>query len=136
MKGALTVAITILTGLSRRELYIDARDLQSDSDPENPMTAEEYTAILTARGKEKLADNQLVKSFETNIRIVNPTYELGKDYQLGDTITIIDENLGITTDAIVEAVERSVSGQEQEVTLTLGYGQPTIYDVLKRKAGI
>lgn len=127
---------TTPTGLSRRELYIDARDLQSNSDPDNPMTAEEYTSVLTVRGKEKLSENQLVKSFETNIRIVNPTYELGRDFQLGDTITIIDENLGITTDAVVEAVTRSVSGQEEEMTLTLGYGQPTIYDVLKRKAGI
>ena len=33
------------TGLSRRELYIDARDLQSDSGLDKPLTAEEYAAL-------------------------------------------------------------------------------------------
>ena len=61
------------TGLFRRELYIDARDLQSDSDPDKPLTEEEYTAVLTARGKEKLAEHQLVRSFSAEVRTYDPT---------------------------------------------------------------
>lgn len=125
-----------ISGLSRRELYIDARDLQSDSDPENPLTPEEYLAVLTNRGKEKLAENQLVQSFSADVRTLNPTYKIGEDYNLGDVITVIDEHMGITVDAVVQAVEQSVNESgKQEMVLTLGYGQPTIYDVLKRKAG-
>lgn len=118
----------------RRELYIDARDLQSDSDPDNPLKPEEYTALLTNRGREKLAENQLVKSFSADMRTVFPTYVLGEDYQLGDTITVTDQRLGVTADATVQAVERSVSGNGETMTLTLGYGQPTIEKWL-RKAG-
>ncbi len=123
-------------GLSRRELFIDARDLQSDSDPEKPLTPEEYAAVLTTRGKEKLAENQLVRSFSAEVKTYNPTYLYGEDFLLGDIITVTDERLGITVDAVVQGVERSVNAVGDEgLTLTLGYGQPTIYDVLKRKAG-
>jgi len=123
------------SGLSRREIYIDARDLQSDSDPDKPLTAEEYAAVLAARGKEKLAGNQLVRSFSAEVRTYDPTYPYGEDFFLGDTITVTDERLGITVDTVVYGVERSVSAAGESLTLTLGYGQPTIYDVLKRKAG-
>ena len=118
----------------RREIYIDARDLQSDSDPDNPLTPEEYTALLENRGREKLAENQLVKSFSAVIRTIDPTYTLGEDFHLGDTITVIDERLGVTADAVVQGVERAVGEDGESMVLTLGYSQPTIYDVL-RKAG-
>ncbi len=122
------------SGLARRELFVDARDLQSDADPDNPLTAEEYAAVLTVRGEEMLAENQLVQSFSTVVRTLEPTYEYGVDFFLGDTITAIDERQGVTADAVVQAVQRSVSAEGEGLLLTLGYGQPTIYDILKRKA--
>ena len=118
----------------RREIYIDARDLQSDSDPDNPLTLEEYTALLENRGREKLAENQLVKSFSAVIRTIDPTYTLGEDFHLGDTITVIDERMGVTADAVVQGVERAVGEDGESMVLTMGYSQHTIYDVL-RKAG-
>lgn len=123
------------TGLQRREIWIDARDLQSDSDPDNPLTPEEYIAVLNARGKQKLAECQLVQSFSVQVRELDPTYAYGVDYQLGDTITVTDENLGVSVNAVVQGVQRSVSGTEEGLTLTLGYGQPTLHDILRRKAG-
>lgn len=121
------------SGLSRREIFIDARDLQSDSDPDKPLTPEEYVALLAGRGSQKLAENQLVRAFESKVRTYSPTYEYGKDFHLGDTITVADERLGITVNAVVSGVERSVSAQGESLTLTFGYGQPTIHDALKRK---
>lgn len=118
----------------RREIYIDARDLQSDSDPDKPLTPEEYAALLENRGREKLSENQLVKSFSAVIRTIDPTYTLGEDFQLGDTITVIDERMGVTADAVVQAVERAVGEDGESMVLTLGYSQPTIYDMI-RKAG-
>lgn len=118
----------------RREIYIDARDLQSDSDPDKPLTPEEYTAVLTARGREKLAERQLVQSFAATVRERGATYVLGEDYQLGDTITVIDEMMGVTADAVVQGVTRSIGRNGETMGLTLGYNQPTAYDILKRKA--
>lgn len=119
----------------RREIYIDARDLQSDSDPDKPITTEEYAALLTNRGREKLAEHQLVQSFAATVRDRDATYTLGEDYQLGDTITVIDDKLGVTANAVVQGVTRSVGRDGESMDLALGYGQPTIYDILKRKAG-
>lgn len=121
------------TGIFRRELWIDARDLQSDSDPDKPLSPEEYIAALTARGREKLAENQLVQSFSATVRMHSPTYEYGKDFFLGDTITATDDRLGVTSDAVVEGVTYAVSRDGDVMELELGYGQPTIYDILKRK---
>lgn len=121
------------TGLSRREIWIDARDLQSDSDPDNPLTPAEYQAVLENRGKGKLAEKQLVRSFASKVRTYDSTYQIGEDYQTGDIITVIDERLGLTVDAVVQAVERSV-GKDEDLVLTFGYGQPTVFDKLARKA--
>ncbi len=60
------------SGLARRELFVDARDLQSDADPDNPLTPEEYAAVLTVRGEEMLTENQLVQSFSTVVRTLAP----------------------------------------------------------------
>lgn len=121
------------TGLSRREIWIDARDIQSDSDPDNPLTPAEYQAVLENRGKGKLAEKQLVRSFSSQVRTYDSTYQIGEDYQIGDIITVIDERLGLTVDAVVQAVERSV-GKDEDMVLTFGYGQPTVFDKLSRKA--
>ncbi len=123
------------SGFQRREIYIDARDLQSDSDPDNPLSPEEYAALLTARGRQKLAECQLVQSFSATVRTLDPTYALGADYRLGDVITVTDNRIGVTADAVVQGVERSVSEAGDEMVLTLGYSQPTLHDLLKRKAG-
>lgn len=132
--------ITVLDGADepvwphRRETFIDARDLQSDADPDKPLTAEEYSALLANRGREKLAENQLVRSFSAKVRTYDPTYQYGKDFQLGDIITVADERLGITIDAVAQGVEQSVGARGESIFLALGYGQPTIYDIVKRKA--
>lgn len=122
-------------GFSRHELFVDARDLQSDADPEKPMSEKEYMEILYTRGNEKIAEAQLVQNFSTSIRMRDPTYVYGVDFFLGDTITVIDERLGITIDAVVEGVERSVNKTGEDLVLNLGYGLPTLSERL-RKAGV
>ncbi len=124
----------IPSGFARRELWVDARDLQSEREGSSPMTPEEYASVLTTRGAEKLAENQLVKSFNATVRTYNSTYEYGVDFFLGDTITVIDEHLGVSVDAVVQGVERSVSREGESLSLVLGYAQPTLHDRLRRKA--
>lgn len=124
------------TGLDRREMYVDARDLQSESTgTDGDMTEDEYAETLETRGLEKLAEQQLVKSFSAVVRTYGATYEYGSDFLLGDTITVTDERLGLSVSAVVQAVSRTVSQQGEDMELTLGYSQPTVHDLLKRKAG-
>lgn len=121
-------------GLSRRELWVDARDLQrGDESASDRLTQEEYAAVLSTRGYEKLAENQLVQAFSAVVRTLAPSYELGRDFQLGDKITVEDRRLGVTADAVVTAARYSISREGEQMELTLGYTQPTLHQILKRK---
>ena len=120
------------TGLSRRELWVDARDIQS-GEGEGALSPEEYKAARETRGREKLAECQLVQNFAAQVRTMDPTFEYGRDYKLGDKITVSDRRLGVTVGAVVTAAEYTVSRDGRGLSLTLGYSQPTIYEKLARK---
>ena len=123
---------SVISGISRREMYVDARDLQSESNAEEPMPEEEYLEVLTTRGTEKLSDSQLVQSFSATVRSLNPTYEFEKDFFLGDTITVKDERVGVMANAVVEGVERSFSRDGEDMVLTFGYSAPTLGEKLRK----
>jgi len=119
-------------GFSRRELWVDARDLQRGQG-EDQLSAEEYAAVLANRGREKLAEHRPSRSFSVTVRMVNPTYQYGRDFFLGDTITVTDQRLGVTASAVVTGAQRFISRGEQGMSLTLGFGQPSLYEKLRRK---
>lgn len=122
-------------GFSRRELFVDAKDLRSRQEGSDAqMTAEEYAAVLQTRGAEKLNENQLVRAFTATVRTHDPTYTYGVDFFPGDTITVIDERLGVQMEAVVQGAARAVSREGESLSLILGYSQPTLYERLQRKA--
>lgn len=125
---------TAPTGLSRRELWVDARDLQSGEEgSEDQLTPEEYAAALTTRGREKLAEKQLVQSFSAGVRMEGAAFAYGQDYHLGDTITVTDRQLGVTVEAVVTGAEYADTADGQSMNLTLGYSQPTLPQIIARK---
>ena len=73
------------SGLNRKELYVDARDLQSEND-DVVMTAAEYRQALTERGQSKLAEHQPILILDGDINVHNQLYEYGVDYDLGDIV--------------------------------------------------
>lgn len=81
-------------GLNRRELFTDARDIQSEYRDEKgnevKLSNEAYLAKLKDRGKEKLNENKAVTAFEGE---VEPTrsFVYKKDYYLGDIVQIENE---------------------------------------------
>lgn len=77
------------SGLSRRELYTDARDIQSDVDGQK-MADEEYNALLDQRGREKLAENVYTKVF-TGETETTKTFVYGEDFFIGDIVQITNE---------------------------------------------
>lgn len=77
-------------GLERRELFTDARDISSDTGEEETLTEEEYTAQLQQRGKEILAENVEVVSFEGEAETTT-TYKFGTDFFMGDIVQVANE---------------------------------------------
>lgn len=78
------------SGLERRELFTDARDISSDVGDGVTLTEEEYTSQLQQRGKEKLAENQKTVSFDGTVE-ASVMYEYGVDYFNGDIVQIENE---------------------------------------------
>lgn len=127
--------MTVPVGFSRRELFVDARDIQAKDEYGQYLTQEEYEQLVLTRGEEKLNECQVVQSFDATIRTQKPTYKYGTDFQLGDIITVTDERLGITCDAVVEGRRCIITKDEENVSFIFGYGQPTLTEILRRKAG-
>lgn len=89
------------TGIERREVYIDARDMSTN---DGEISESEYTAKLSQRGNEKLHEFDVGKSFESEIE-PTMTYQYKVDYNLGDIVTLTNE-YGVTANPrIIEIIE-------------------------------
>ena len=78
-----------VAGLNRREMFVDARDISSDVD-DRTLTTEEYTALLTQRGREKLSENKDITSFEGQME-TSIMYKYGTDFFEGDIVQMMNE---------------------------------------------
>lgn len=123
-------------GFRRRELYVDARDLQTEiTDEHGTVTVipdDEYIRMLKNRGYEKLSDCKTVETFDAKIRVIGSQYAYDTDYTKGDKITIEDEELGIRTEAIIDESNENYD-DEYEIILTIGYSYPTLIQRVKRQ---
>lgn len=92
-----------LPGLFRRELYTDARDLQSSKYD----TSGDYKKALVERGYEKLIEASRVTSYEGEVE-AQRSFVYGRDFLIGDIIQIENE-YGIAGKARVVEWVRSES---------------------------
>ena len=126
-----------LEGFNRKELYVDARDLQSKTTNEDgtttSLTQDEYKAALINRGDDKLAECEVTETFEAQIRVFGDIqYEFGKDYQKGDKVTVRDRQLSVVVSARITEVEEDFD-DEYALVLTFGYSYPTIMQKVKQQ---
>ncbi len=98
-KNRKTATLGNASGLARREMFVDARDLSSN---EGEISEADYTAQLVGRAAEKIAEHQLTESFDGEMDTGN-TYILDADYTLGDIVTIENE-YGIRKNVRISAI--------------------------------
>lgn len=89
------------TGIDRAEIYVDAREISSNTDG-GTLTTDEYDALLAEKGNESLAQAGETESFEAEIE-PNTNYVFNRDYFLGDVVNIVNE-YGITAIARISEV--------------------------------
>lgn len=77
------------SGLSRREMYTDAKSIYRTVDGVT-LTDEEYLAQLEQRGSEALSEHSLSTSFDGELDSAT-TYKYGKDFFLGDLVQVSNE---------------------------------------------
>lgn len=91
------------SGLDRRELFTDARDIRAEDDEGNAIPEADYLEQLRQRGKEKLAENVDVVAFEGEADVSN-MFTYGVDFFMGDIVQITDEYGHETKSRMVELV--------------------------------
>lgn len=94
------------TGLQRRELFTDARDLQASD------YGTSYTQVLRNRGYNKLVENAKVTSYDGQVEATRQ-FIFGEDFEMGDVIEMSNE-YGINGSArVIEwIISESSSGIE------------------------
>lgn len=105
------------TGLERREIFVDARDLQSD----DYSSADRYNAALDNRGIEKLLEKAPVNEFTFDV--ISNVYKYGEHYNIGDSVRVAStDKLGI--DGIVRIIGMQFSDDSD------GHNETPIVEVL------
>lgn len=113
-------------GWERSELWIDARDIQSEDDDGNQLTDEQYNALIKQRAKEKAVENDIQESYEATVITKNKRYVYGKDYFLGDFVTVVDTQLGLEFDVQIIGITFSKQDTEEITDIELQYGNKRI----------
>lgn len=106
-----------LEGLERREIFIDARDIEQGE-----------TGNLEDRGKIKLAEHKQINTFETKVI----GYDYRKNWNLGDLITTIDKTLYEKADNRVSEVKETWERTGYKVEPTFGTPIPTPIEKIKQ----
>lgn len=114
------------TGVGRRELWLDARDIQSTKDDGSVMSDSEYEALIKQRALDRSQDNTVVLDYEATLTQTDRQYKYGSDYQLGDWVTILDNSLGLSIDAQVVAVTASITNSQVIHDVTFSYGNSVV----------
>lgn len=79
-----------VTGISRREIYVDASGVSRDMGDEEKLTEAQYQAHLRQKGIDSLIENSEIKAFEGEVND-SIMYKYGEDYLLGDVVQIANE---------------------------------------------
>lgn len=91
--GRQTLVIGEVKGLERRELYVDARDIQSevydDEGNESQIPEYEYLALLRARGLENMLEYKSEIAF-TGEAETSRSFKYGRDFFMGDIVQVED----------------------------------------------
>lgn len=86
-------------GLNRREVFTDARDIQSEIDDNTTLSDAEYKELLIERGLETLSEYRNITAFEGEAE-TSTMYKYGVDFFLGDIVQV-DDGYGHGSPAIV-----------------------------------
>lgn len=117
-------------GWNRRELWVDARDIQSEQDSKK-LTDAEYEELMKQRADEKAKDNDLSEEYTATVTDITKQYTYKTDYNIGDFVTVADEELGMEIDAQITNVAVTRQDDREIIDLEFTYGS-RIKDVIDK----
>lgn len=119
-------------GEERRELYIDARDLQNIDSAGNTIPEATYRQTLRQRGLEKLAEYQPKETIETKIDLYS-NLKYKEDYDLGDLVTFVDATIGVMAEQRITEICEYLESGELRVDVVFGQEKLNIMQKIKRE---
>lgn len=132
-RSIVEVSLKTVSGLSRKEVFIDARDLSNQTEENIDKPESEIVKMLTDRGKQKL-ESEHNKSISFSCVISEkPGMEYEKDWSIGDTVTCYDNDIGITMDTVITDVEEIYQNNTRELQVTFGAKKIDIAKLLQRE---
>lgn len=117
--GRTFATISSGSGETRREIFVDAKDLQAAD------FGTDYTNALIFRGQSKLSEQAIRYSFDTS---VNPhgnlTYKT--DFDLGQTVQVISKAWGVSMTTRITEVEETYDADGLSISVVFGKAELTI----------
>lgn len=84
-------------GLQRRETFIDAATIsktyKDENDAEQTYSDSVYKTMIDAKGKQDIAPLEIIETFSGAIDVTNGNYVYGRDFGIGDIVTIQDKEI-------------------------------------------
>ena len=123
------------SGLDRKEIFIDARNLQStyydSNNVEITMPIAEYRSLLNERGLEELSEMNIIETFEGEV--IDTQFVYGIDYSLGDIVSFRSERLKMILHTRVTSVTTTIDS-DNKVSFSVAFGNkiPTLLDKIKK----
>ena len=90
------------SGLNRREIFTDARDISSKTDDREVLSDQDYLNLLQQRGKENLAEYAVKEGFEGEVE-ASKMFIYGRDFFLGDCVQVQNE-FGMSGTSLVSEI--------------------------------
>lgn len=136
-------------GLNRLELFVDAKDINDKrtvsvatdgkdpngntiyEDIEETIPMLEYNEMLKTRGNEKLSEYKEIKTFDSVINTKSESSIYKIDYFLGDIVTVVDNNWGLTIDTQITEVQEIYEKEGIKINVTFGNNIPTLIEKIK-----
>lgn len=128
-EGAARKLVTVdqTGGQPRRELWVDARDLQRGE-----LSEQQYADALRQRGAEKLAEYLPVQKADAAVRAgANLAYKT--DFDLGDRCTYLDRRSQIVVEQRITGITEVHENNQKSVSLLFGEDNKTVRQLLKRE---
>lgn len=120
-----------LTGFDRKEVYVDANDIQDKDEDGNPIPQDQYLAALKERGLSKLSEATTIRTFESDVSVLsNLAYRI--DFDLGDKVTIVNEKWGLVLSTRITSVEEVYENNVMDIRVNFGSIIPTIKSILNK----
>ena len=111
----------------RFEIFVDAKDLQSEDFPNS------YTDALVFRGQQKLAEMAMVQAFDVTVNSYgNLTYKT--DFDIGSLVQTVSKRWKITMTARITEIEETYDREGMSLNVT--FGKPLLTLAERLKGGI